>query len=499
MAIQRMYSGKGGAVEFDRPSITPTEISQQYGRSMTDILKYKQTMKQRRLENLTEMTKFGDMSDVVEEDREIVSGMMDETMQANARILQGSEGAKDYDFSREELGKVQAGMTSFESRAGAIVSGRNQQLEAIKELRDDSKAGEFDWDASMEKIEEFNKTHKVPQGGFLVSAPVNTAALIDEVSRKVRKLNTDEYTSEDIGDSVVILRGNAYFKKDIETQTDILLGESRAKKPLLEAFGDKEGITRAIEESLVPLGETKIAAHKKKEETDLGTARSIPGASTNPDYKVLPSGAEEKHVTGKDGGVDVFDVPWVNTIQGFKGQAKLTLNGILKTSDEDIPNLKAGERLGEKSYPKSDEIKGGELANHSFKIVEAPTITGYPTASEDIIVYEMTDDGKIKTGRVFGGKKEEFRVKKGEQVTREQLRKMSDAQRKLVTATSFVDIIAHTSAYGNFTVSEPLTREWKRILSISDKAYDNYQKGYSAEGAPEEGADIYDNVYNPNK
>ena len=499
MAIQRMYSGKGGAVEFDRPSITPTEISQQYGRSMTDILKYKQTMKQRRLENLTEMTKFGDMSDVVEEDREIVSGMMDETMQANARILQGSEGAKDYDFSREELGKVQAGMTSFESRAGAIVSGRNQQLEAIKELRDDSKAGEFDWDASMEKIEEFNKTHKVPQGGFLVSASVNTAALIDEVSRKVRKLNTDEYTSEDIGDSVVILRGNAYFKKDIETQTDILLGESRAKKPLLEAFGDKEGIMRAIEESLVPLGETKIAAHKKKEETDLGTARSIPGASTNPDYKVLPSGAEEKHVTGKDGGVDVFDVPWVNTIQGFKGQAKLTLNGILKTSDEDIPNLKAGERLGEKSYPKSDEIKGGELANHSFKIVEAPTITGYPTASEDIIVYEMTDDGKIKTGRVFGGKKEEFRVKKGEQVTREQLRKMSDAQRKLVTVTSFVDIIAHTSAYGNFTVSEPLTREWKRILSISDKAYDNYQKGYSAEGAPEEGADIYDNVYNPNK
>ena len=213
MAIQRMYSGKGGAVEFDRPSITPTEISQQYGRSMTDILKYKQTMKQRRLENLTEMTKFGDMSDVVEEDREIVSGMMDETMQANARILQGSEGAKDYDFSREELGKVQAGMTSFESRAGAIVSGRNQQLEAIKELRDDSKAGEFDWDASMEKIEEFNKTHKVPQGGFLVSAPVNTAALIDEVSKNVREVDIDEYTSKEVKDSILILRGRRISRK----------------------------------------------------------------------------------------------------------------------------------------------------------------------------------------------------------------------------------------------------------------------------------------------
>ena len=248
MAIQRMYSGKGGAVEFDRPSITPTEISQQYGRTMTDILKYKQTMKQRRLENLTEMTKFGDMSDVVEEDREIVSGMMDETMQANARILQGSEGAKDYDFSREELGKVQAGMTSFESRAGAIVSGRNQQLEAIKELRDDSKAGEFDWDASMEKIEEFNKTHKVPQGGFLVSAPVNTARLIDAASKEVGELDTEEYTSKDVGDSVVILRGKAYNKKDIETQAKILSGKSRAQKALFDEFGGTEGIAAAIEE-----------------------------------------------------------------------------------------------------------------------------------------------------------------------------------------------------------------------------------------------------------
>ena len=500
MAIQRMYSGKGGAVEFDRPSVTPTEISQQYGRSMTDILKYKKTMAQRRKENLLELTDYDYNKKLLSTDRDEMLKILGGANEQQAGII--TEAGSSYDLPIEKIIEMKNIRESAEMEMGGIEERRGKISTALLNLQADQASGKaliYDQEASMEAIREAEKSKTIPQDGLLKTTPVNTAALIDEVSRKVRKLNTDEYTSEDIGDSVVILRGNAYFKKDIETQTDILLGESRAKKPLLEAFGDKEGIMRAIEESLVPLGETKIAAHKKKEETDLGTARSIPGASTNPDYKVLPSGAEEKHVTGKDGGVDVFDVPWVNTIQGFKGQAKLTLNGILKTSDEDIPNLKAGERLGEKSYPKSDEIKGGELANHSFKIVEAPTITGYPTASEDIIVYEMTDDGKIKTGRVFGGKKEEFRVKKGEQVTREQLRKMSDAQRKLVTVTSFVDIIAHTSAYGNFTVSEPLTREWKRILSISDKAYDNYQKGYSAEGAPEEGADIYDNVYNPNK
>ena len=49
---ERMYSGRGGAVEFDRPAITPTEISQQYGQSMIEILKYKQIMQQKEEEVL---------------------------------------------------------------------------------------------------------------------------------------------------------------------------------------------------------------------------------------------------------------------------------------------------------------------------------------------------------------------------------------------------------------------------------------------------------------
>ena len=266
MAIQRMYSGRGGAVEFDKPAITPTEISQQYGRSMTDILKYKQTMKQRRKENLTSMFDIGEIEELMEDDRVLAMRQKEEGLGRMGDIYKEHAGT-DYDLSIEGTTGIMREKRNTQEILNSITGGREQYLKAKNILQ--RAPGDFDIEASKEKFEAYDEMVKsgqiprVPQGGFLVDAPVNTAALIDEVSRKVRELDTDEYTSEDVDDSVVILRGKAYFMKDIETQADILFGKPRIKKAFLDDYDSKEGVMMAIEESLVPLGKEKIAAHKK--------------------------------------------------------------------------------------------------------------------------------------------------------------------------------------------------------------------------------------------
>ena len=450
MAIQRMYTGKGGAVQFDKPAITPTEISQQYGRSMTDILKYKQTMKQRRLENLASMFDIGKIDNIMERDRELAMGAKEEGLGKMGDIYQKHAGT-DYDLSLEGMTGIMREKRNIQEKLEAITGGREQYLKEKNILQRSPE--DYDIMASKERFEAYDKMvesgqiPKIPGGGFLVDAPVNTAKLIDEVARKVRTLDTDEYTSKDVGDSVVILRGKAYNKKDIETQAKILSGKSRAQKALFDEFGDTEGIAKAIEESLVPLGKEKVAAHKKAEDkTDINYS-SKKGITITPGKKYTETAASGD--TGDTGDYTIHE-SWPVERKGRVSEFRVDGNAYVSQASKKATEngLLAGQKVSEGNI---------DLATGTYE-VEKQEIQKRDRYHGDDIKLEVRRKkahylGKERKG--IGMTKQ--LIKEGDPVPehiKELLIKKGMGDR--VTVDAVVETVLKSDAYGSFTLIDEL-------------------------------------------
>ena len=479
MAIQRMYSGKGGAVEFDKPAITPTEISQQYGRSMTDILKYKQTMAQRRKEGILKLTDVGVTEGLMGESQARQAKRMEAFREKSVDVLMGEKDPSDPSTSAMMEIQAEKNRTAQAGEKELKVQGEFIKAQTLMAADAASEQPKFDQEFYTKAVE-YYRTHEgaYPPGGFIKAIGFGLDQLYWEA---VDEIGTEEGIAKpgEVGEWETLGRERVYKETEIMSQASSLWGSPTVQKKLKEEKGinSLEELVEQMRKDLPKLTPKITHARRMKEEPELGAVRAVPGASTSADIKVMPGGEETKQMMGTEGKVKNYDVTFVNEIQGFKGEVTLSPGGILKTTDVEMADIKAGETLGEKRYRKGDEIKGENLVGYSFKTVQAPSVVGYKVLTgEDITIYKKN---------WLGNDVKDYVIKAGSQVDRKQFDDMSKEQQAMVTTKPFVDIVVHSAAYKNFTISEPLTKAWKRKLSLSDEAYNNYQKGYSAEGAPE--------------